>query len=185
MSESEELYIIRAQAGDSACFGHLYDRYIAQIHRFIALKVGTRQEAEDLTHEVFVSAWQKLPNYKPQGYPFSSWLYRIARNRVIDYYRTKKPQVSIDEQIAIDEAGLGIEGDTSDEFDKGLSMASIQRALAQLSGDQREVMQLRFLDDLSPAEIAQVMGKREGAVRILQHRAIQKLKTILEPENQN
>ncbi len=180
MLEGEQAYIEKAQAGDAACFGQLYDHYITPIYRFIAVKVGTRQEAEDLTHEVFISAWQKLPSYQPQGFPFSSWLYRIARNRVIDHYRTKKSHVSIDDEVAVPEELFGVPSNIDAVLDDGLDLAAIKAAMNQLTGEQREVIRLRFLDDLSPAEIAKVLDKREGTIRIIQHRAIAKLKKILD-----
>ncbi len=179
MLEGEQAYIERAQTGDAACFGRLYDHYLTPIYRFIALKVGTRQEAEDLAHEVFVSAWQKLPTYQVQGFPFSSWLYKIARNRVIDYYRTKKVHVSIDDEVAVDEDLFAAQSGVDEALDTGLDIAAVKEAMQQLTPEQREVVQLRFLDELSPAEIAKVLDKREGTVRIIQHRAILKLKSIL------
>jgi RNA polymerase sigma-70 factor (ECF subfamily) len=179
MLEGEQAYIEKARAGDSACFGHLYGHYLTPIYRFIALKVGTKQEAEDLAHEVFISAWQKLPTYEAQGFPFGSWLYKIARNRVIDYYRTKKVHVSIDDEIAIDEDLFGAQFETDSQLDINLDVAAVKEAMLQLTSEQREVIQLRFLDELSPAEIAKVLDKREGTVRIIQHRAITKLKSIL------
>lgn len=180
MLADEQLYIERARAGDAACFGQLYDHYLTPIYRFIAIKVGTRQEAEDLTHEVFVSAWQKLPSYRSQGFPFSSWLYRIARNRVIDYYRTKKSHTSLDEEGALPDELFAVVAGHESSFDLDLDMKAVAGAMARLSAEQREVIQLRFLDELSPAEIAGVLGKREGTVRIIQHRAIQKLKELLD-----
>lgn len=180
MLEGEQEYIKRAQAGDAAYFGRLYDHYAPRIYRFIAVKVGTRQEAEDLMHEVFVSAWQKLPSFEAQGFPFGSWLYKIARNRVIDHYRVKKPQVSIDEEIIVHEEMFGATASTDELFDQGLDMDAVRRAMEELTEEQRTVIQLRFVEDLSPAEIAQVLEKREGTIRIIQHRAIQKLKKILD-----
>jgi RNA polymerase sigma-70 factor (ECF subfamily) len=183
MLEAEQELIEKAQNGDSASFGRLYDHYIKQIYRFIAVKVGTRQEAEDLAHEVFMSAWQKLPNFKSQGFPFSSWLYKIARNRVIDHYRTKKPNVSIDEDVTLSES-LFITDDTAgEELDLNLSLSRIKEAMLELTPEQREVVTMRFVEDLSPQEIAQVLDKREGTVRIIQHRAITKLKKILWKNN--
>lgn len=179
MLEGEQAYIEKAQAGDAACFGRLYDHYLPPIYRFIALKVGTKQEAEDLSHEVFISAWQKLPTYQVQGFPFGSWLYKIARNRVIDYYRTKKSHMSIDDEVALDENLFAVQTGIDEALDLGLDLAVVREAMQTLTGEQREVIQLRFLDELSPAEIAKVLDKREGTVRIIQHRAIQKLKKIL------
>lgn len=179
MIEAEQLYIERAKQGDGGAFGALYDAYAPAIYRFIALKVTTRQEAEDLTHEVFLSAWQKLPRFKEQGFPFTSWLYKIARNRVIDYYRTKKTPISIDDE----ESGFDDIADGSplveDATDLHFSIEAVKGALLQLPPDQREVIELRFLAELSPIEIAQIVGKREGTVRIIQFRALKKLKDIL------
>ncbi len=180
MLEAEQDFIEKAKAGDSAAFGHLYDHYIKQIYRFIALKVGTKETAQDLTHEVFMSAWQKLPNFKSQGFPFSSWLYTIARNKVIDHYRTKKSHVSIDDDGVIESDLLQSNVRTDELFDLQLSITKVHEALGQLTGEQREVITMRFVSDLSPAEIAQILNKREGTVRIIQYRAIQKLKKILE-----
>lgn len=179
MLEGEQAYIEQAQSGDAASFGRLYDHYMPPIYRFIALKVGTRQEAEDLAHEVFMSAWQKLGAYQAQGFPFSSWLYKIARNRVIDYYRTKKVHMSIDDEVLLDDDIFGVKPGFDEALDLGLDIAAIKTAMQQLTSEQREVIQLRFLDELSPAEIAKAMDKREGTIRIIQHRAIAKLKKIL------
>ena len=94
--DGEEEQLIRsAVGGDSSAFGSLYDRYQPAIYRFIVVKVGSREEAEDITHHVFLSAWQKVRTYKHRGHPFSSWLYQIARNMVIDHYRSKKNDVSL------------------------------------------------------------------------------------------
>ena len=82
----EEKLIKQAKNGDQASFGALYDNYIKQIFRFVVLKVSSREEAEDIVHDVFLSAWQNMPNYQHRGFPFSSWLYQISRNKIIDYY---------------------------------------------------------------------------------------------------
>ena len=88
MLEDEYKIIKRAQRGDQEHFGRLYDHYTPQIYRFVFFKVGHQQEAEDLTHEIFLNAWKNIDNFTYRGHPFSSWLYQIARNRIIDYYRS-------------------------------------------------------------------------------------------------
>jgi len=178
MLEAEQDIVAAAKRGDQASFGRLYDHYVKPIYRFIAVKVSVRQEAEDLTHEVFLSAWQKLPSFTFQGFPFSSWLYRIARNRVIDHYRTKKQHAVIDE---IDEKLLGITESQEAGIDATLTLTQIHGAMKDLSADQQDVLLLRFVDDLSPKEIAEVLDKSEGSVRIIQHRAIEALKKKLKP----
>ncbi len=179
MIEAEQEYIARAQNGDGEAFGRLYDQYAPALYRFIAVKVSTKQEAEDLMHEVFLSAWQKLPTFEEQGFPFGSWLYKIARNRTIDYYRTKKVAASIDDEEGgfdqLPDHNVKIEAAVDQQFD----IDAIKGALNQLNPEQREVIELRFMAELSPVEIAGIVGKKEGTVRIIQFRALKKLKEIL------
>ncbi len=176
MLEAEQDIVAAAKKGDAISFGKLYDHYVKPIYRFIAVKVSVRQEAEDLTHEVFLTAWQKLPSFTFRGFPFSSWLYRIARNRVIDHYRTKKQHADINE---VDEGLLGITDSHEAGVDTALTLSKIYEAMKGLNADQQDVLILRFVDDLSPAEIAEVLDKSEGAVRIIQHRAVETLKKKL------
>jgi len=97
IADGEENLIIEAIRGESSAFGQLYDHYQPRIYRFILVKVGHREEAEDLTHQVFLNAWKNIDGYQHRGFPFSSWLYSIARNAVIDYYRTNKNEVPLDD----------------------------------------------------------------------------------------
>src|ERR1700690_2857319 len=96
MLDGEEKLVSDAVGGKSSAFGELYDHYQPMIYRFIAVKVGRREEAEDLTHQVFMSAFQNVKKYENRGYPFSSWLYQIARNQIADHYRAKRNESSID-----------------------------------------------------------------------------------------
>jgi len=176
MLESEDKLIKQAKKGDEGAFGRLYDRYIGQIYRFVLVKVNGKAEAEDLTHDVFLSAWQNLKGYRDQGHPFSSWLYQIARNRVIDHYRTKKAHASIEET---DEELFKVVGVVENTLETRLTMEKIKSALARLSPDQQDVIMMKFVEDLSNEEIAKAMDKSEGAIRLLQFRAIQNLKDQL------
>ena len=90
MVDGEEKILTLAIRGKASAFGSLYDHYQPRIYRFVAIKVGRREEAEDLTHQVFLNAWQNIGNYKDLGHPFSSWLYKIARNQIADYYRARR-----------------------------------------------------------------------------------------------
>ncbi len=172
-----ELNLIReAQKGKKEAFGPLYDHYVAPIYRFVYVKVTDKEEAEDLTHEVFLSAWQNLKGYKHQGFPFSSWLYQIARNKVIDHYRTKKTHTSFEN---VDEDLLSIVGVVENDLEKVLALDKVKEAIAQLNQEQQDVIIMKFIEDLSNEEIANTMSKTEGAVRLLQHRAINNLKEIL------
>src|SRR3989344_2875321 len=96
MLDGESGIIERATKGEAEAFGLLYDHYLPKIYRFVFLKVGRREEAEDLTHQVFLNSWQHIANYQSMGHPFSTLLYRMARNEVIDYIRTKKNPIPLD-----------------------------------------------------------------------------------------
>jgi RNA polymerase sigma-70 factor (ECF subfamily) len=182
MLDNEKDLIIKAQKGEAECFGHLYDHYLPQLHRYVFLKVGSKQEAEDLTHEVFLSAWQSLPGYKSKGFPFSSWLYHIARNKVIDHYRTKKVQISID---LVDESFFKLASTLEKDLDIAMHWAKAQVAIKKLKEEQQDVIIMRFVEDLSHKEIADAIGKSEGAVRLIQHRALENLRDLMEENHKN
>lgn len=176
MIGEEENLVERSLRGDAEAFGELYDRYHAPIYRFIMIRTGTKEEAEDLTHQVFLRAWEHMGGYVDQGYPFGSWLYRIARNRVIDHYRTKRDTVSVEEpEFEELPDSLDIEKDA----DRALALRRVEQALRTLSPDHQEVIILRFVEELSLKETAAAMERSEGAVKLLQHRAMKELKNIL------
>src|SRR3989338_4040804 len=135
MIDGELSLIKQAQKGGKEAYGQLYDHYVAPIYRFVLVKVTDKEEAQDLTHEVFLSAWQNLKNYKHQGFPFSSWLYQIARNKVIDHYRTRKNHADVYE---IDEDLVKVVGVVENTLDIRLAMEQVKTALTQLSDEQQE-----------------------------------------------
>ncbi|PIR89023.1 MAG: hypothetical protein COU07_03995 [Candidatus Harrisonbacteria bacterium CG10_big_fil_rev_8_21_14_0_10_40_38] len=175
MLEREKNLIQEAKSGESKAFEALYNHYITPIYRFIYMRVSQTQEAEDLTHEVFVSAWQSIGTYTDKGFPFSSWLYQIARNKVIDHYRTKKNHTSVDEI-----EGDFLKSDSNIELDLEniLSIEKVKSLIQKLTPDQQDVILMRFMNDQSHKDIAKVMKKSEGAVRLMQHRAINTLKKL-------
>lgn len=172
---TEAELVTLAIAGDAEAFGDLYERYLTPIFQYIYYRVSNHAEAEDLTEIVFLKAWEALPGYRLGKAPFQAWLYRIAHNIVIDHYRTRKEQVAIDEQpLAAGEAYLpesqAIELEQSNR---------LLAAVAQLDEAYQEVLTLRFLNELSHAEVAEIMDRSEGAVRVLQHRALNALRDCL------
>ncbi|MEK7568140.1 MAG: sigma-70 family RNA polymerase sigma factor [Patescibacteria group bacterium] len=175
MIDGEKDIIERAIKGEAEAFGLLYDSYQPQIYRFIYLKVSHREEAEDLTHQVFLNAWQKINNYAFRGFPFSSWLYQIARNQVIDHYRVKKIVINIEEDDVADTKTETV----ADLIDKNLGVEKIRTIIGRLNPSHQDVIILRFIEDFSPKETAQILGRSETAVKLLQHRAIKNLKKIL------
>ena len=175
MIDGEKNIIEKAIKGEASAFGLLYDKYQAQIYRFIYLKVGHREEAEDLTHQVFLKTWGSISGYNFQGFPFSSWLYSIARNQVIDYYRTKKEIVTLESV-----AELKTENPSySSVMDNNSDIEKVKKAIYQLNPQQQDVIILRFIEDLSLREVASILNKTETSVKLLQHRAIKNLKKIL------
>jgi len=180
MKAFEEELILKAQGGDSYAFGLLYDAYVSQIYRFIFLKLGgMKAEAEDITHQVFMSAWKNIKKYQFQGYPFSSWLYKIARNEVIDFWRTKKNNVSIHD---IHEEFLGETDENELSVDIKIDTELVSLCIKRLDSHYQDVLILKFVEELTNEEIAKAMGKTEGSVRVIQHRAIKKLKQEIEHE---
>ena len=189
MSNENEL-ITQAQQGDADAFGSLYDLHVRRIYRFIFLKTGNKNDAEDLTHEVFLSAWRTVAGWRERdSVPFASWLYQIARNRVIDWYRTRKSGVSLDELIAgnalpIELASAGGPG-LMQALHRKFEVQAVMDAVRGLSDDQQDVVIMRFVEDLSAEETGTAIGKTASAVRLIQHRAIQKLKKTLEEKNES
>ncbi len=179
MLEDEHKLIVEAKGGEAEAFGRLYDYYLPAIYRFILLKVGQREEAEDLTHQVFLKAWQNISDFSVKGFPFSSWLYRIARNLVIDYYRKTKPvvNINIDEEFISEKL---IFRPALSEIDDKQNIARIMVALKKLQEVERDVIIMRFVEDLSIKEISITINKSEGAIKLIQHRAIKKIKILLE-----
>lgn len=182
MLDGEEKIVALATGGDPKAFGALYDHYQPQIYRFVYLKVGSREEAEDLTHQVFLNAWLGVPRYKHRGFPFGSWLYQIARNQVIDHYRTKRDNVSLE---AVDPESI-TQKLSIEALDANLDVERAVAAIRALKMEYQDVLILRFVEDLSVKEVAAMIGKSEGAVKLLQHRALKILRENLgEKVNEN
>lgn len=177
LQPDEDRCVELAIAGDSEAFGELYVRHLDAIYRYVYFRVGEKEDAEDLTEQVFLNAWEALPGYRRSGSPFSSWLYRIAHNIVVDYHRRRKAcppaDTSVEVQLADDQASALGQVIASEEA------ATIAKALAQLPEEQQQVIILRFIEGLSHGEIARIMGKNEGACRMIQHRALAALSLLL------
>ena len=180
MDGEEEKLIRSAVEGDSSAFGSLYDHYQPAIYRFIIIKVGSREEAEDITHQVFLSAWAKVRAYKHRGHPFSSWLYQIARNMVIDHYRSKHDDISLEK---IDPESSIIPAVAQSDLSIKLQLEKVHAAIKGLKPDYQDVIILRFIEDLPLKEVSAILKKSEGAVKLVQHRAIKELKKALGDES--
>lgn len=167
--------IRKAQQGYTDAFGELYERYSVNIFRFVCLRLGSHQDAEDITEEIFLRAWHNLPKYDERGVPFAAYLFQIARNALIDHYRKNRTPVS-----SIDDLDLsGSDPDPEDSVSHKLDFLELQKVMVFLPEDYKNVLTLRFLNGLSPEETATMMNRSEGAVRVLQFRALAALKRLL------
>ncbi len=171
----------RAKEGSSGAFAELYDRYVDRVHGFILRRVGSRELAEDLTADVFTRALRRIDSYTHQGADPIAWLLTIARNRVHDHFRSARFRLEqLDDQAGVTEIDLSDGPQAGAE--RAALVAEVQRALLELKPDHAEVLHLRFVEDLSVGEAALVLGRKEGAVRALQHRALKALAKLVDLE---
>ena len=170
-----ERLVQEARAGDAWSFGLLFDHYHLPVYRYIASRVHRPSDAEDLTQLVFVKALEALPRYEARGIPFGGWLFKLARNCVIDHVRTRHDHLDLD--TASTQAGRDAGPDEVTAARQELDEVAV--ALAALTDEQREAIALRFFAGLSAREAAAVMGKQEGTIRGLQFRAIAALRRQL------
>ena len=168
--DDEKRLVELAKSGNGEAFSQLYEAYFDRVYRFIFFRVTDDEIAEDLASQVFLKAWENLYRYHPRG-PFLAWLYAIARNTVIDHYRTRKHVVSLDEATPI----AAPYDKLDDRMQLESDMQALQAAMQRLTEEQREVITLKFIADYDTAQIAKQMGKSEGAIRALQMRALQAL----------
>ncbi len=168
---SEDEIVRNAVKGDVDAFGTLYEKYLDPIFRYIYFRVNDSQDAEDLTGMVFIKAWEALPRYRLNGFPFSSWLYRIAHNMVIDFHRKRK-SFSIEK---VDELTFDQRSNLLTDIAEKEQLGNLINAVSQLPDEQQQVIILRFVEGLSHKEIAKIIGKNDGACRMIQHRALETL----------
>lgn len=175
-SEERVDELIRLAANlDSTAFGELYRLYVTRIHRYVAYQINDRVLAEDIANQVFLRAMQAIGRYQHRSVPeFNAWIFRIAKNVVVDNWRAKRDTVPLDEALATER------GETLDAHFESLSRhEELQDAMQVLTEDQREVLILRFGMDMSHREIAERMGRNEPAIRALQFRAISSLRDVM------
>ncbi len=171
--QNEEGLVQRARQGDRQAFAVLYEEHFDRIYRYIALRIEDRLEVEDMTQQVFLKALQSIHSYRPSGVPFSSWLYRIAHNQVVDHIRKIKARATF---VLDDEASAVGEGNPELTVEHNLDIEQLVKAVRYLTDAQREVISLRFAAEQPISEVARIMGKSEGAIKALQHSAIQALR---------
>ena len=170
-----ERLVEEARAGDAWAFGRLFDHYHLPVYRFVASRVRRPSDVEDLTQLVFVKALEALPRYESRGVPFGGWLFRLARNAVIDHIRTSHEHADLAQSVEQPGHDAG-----PDELAVARQdIEAVRSALSTLTDDQRDAIALRFFAGLSAREAAEAMGKQEGTIRGLQFRAIAALRRQL------
>ena len=178
-SEPDAALAARASAGDAEAFGALYDRYVDAVYRYVYYRVRNEGDAEDVTSEVFFKALRAMPRYQPRQ-PFLAWLYRIARNAVIDRARRLRPQVTFED--ALEHPGADNVVDPNEGLDRLSDSTTLRSAIAMLTPLQQEVIVLRYVEGLDTKEIGRIVGRRDGTVRGIEFRALGMLRQVLSRE---
>lgn len=174
--------VAAAQAGDTDAFAALYDRYVDTVFRYVLYRVADRGLAEDLTSETFLRGLRRISTISYRGRDVGAWFITIARNLVLDHLKSSRHRL----EIATSEPEPSRAGGAADTGPEARVLAEdtaaeLMRCVRQLGDDQRECVVLRFMQGLSVAETAALMGRNEGAVKALQHRAVRRLAQLLLP----
>lgn len=167
--------LLKAQSGKEEALTQLYNHYHTRVYNFIYYRVSHKESAEDLTEEVFIKIFRNLPNLQQMG-AFEGWLFQIARNLVIDYYRSKKNNVPLEEI----ENTLEYETNIVDVVNLQTEQKLLIKIMKELTAEQQQVVKMKFIEELDNETIAKIMNKNEGAIRVIQHRAIAKLKELMD-----
>jgi len=177
---SDTVILKQAAGGDEQAFGMLYERYVGRIYNYVYYRTGNQYDAEDLTARVFLRAMKHIQNYQDRGIPFSAWLYRIAHNLVANWHRDNSRR----QEIALEDTYVTQHGREHPET--SLLHHEEQEALLtiirQLPQERQQLLILKFVEHLSNAEIGQVMGRTEGAIKSLYHRTLLSLRDSMDDE---
>jgi len=167
--------ILSAKNGDSKAISDLYVQYKPPILNYLSNRVGDMQVAEELTTEVFIRMINNLPKYKHKNVPFQVWLFKIARNLVIDHYRVTKNynHVELHEEI------VGNSDLPEIKVEKNLEAEKLRNAIRNLTNDQSDVITLRFIAEMPINQVAKVLNKSEGAIKMLQTRGLEALNKMM------
>ena len=171
---NESELISLATNGNADAFGALYDKYIDQIYNYIYYRTSNSKDAEDLCSRVFIRALHHIERYEDRGYPFSAWLYRIAHNLVINWYRDREKA----EEISLSDhyPPPRMEGSVEDRIEKEDETNALLKVIEHLPEDRKELLILKHVEGLTNTEIGQIMDRTEGAIKALYHRTLESLR---------
>lgn len=170
--------IRRAREYDPQALALLYRRHVGAIYRYVHLRVGREDLAEDLTADVFVKMLEGIGSFEYRGVPFAAWLFRIAHDRVVDYFRRQAGKEAVSLSGGLSAPGEGPAATT----EAALARERLRQAFGRLTEEQQQVIVLKFGEGLTNAEVGRLLGKSEGAVKSLQHRALASLRRFLGKE---
>lgn len=172
----EQAVVVAAQQGDQGALARLYDHYFPRVYRYVSARLASNEDAEDVTTEIFLRIIENLRSFSWRGLPFGAWVFRIARNEVISHVRRQKVRTAT---APLTETIQDPSPDHVDELVTQLTIETVRQATEKLPEAQRQVISLRFIAGLSVAETAQALGKTENNVKVLQHKAIAKLQSMV------
>jgi RNA polymerase sigma-70 factor (ECF subfamily) len=180
MGEEDDSTLIAQAQEDSEAFGVLYERYVDRIYNYIYYRTGNSQDAEDLTARTFYRAMNHFPRYEDRGAPFSAWLYRIAHNLVANWHRdhSRRQMLSLDDLVLRAPRAKGPAAWSEKSDDNDVLVAAVRR----LAPDRQQLVILKHVEGLTNAEIGEVMGRTEGAIKSLYHRTLITLREELAGE---
>ena len=171
----------KVQHGDVNAFGEIYELLLDRVYRFIYFRTGHKEDAEDLTEHVFIKIWKSIPSYENKGLPFEAWVFRIARNIVIDHYRTKKQNVTLNENL---KDTLPDNKETPEDLLHSKMLKEvIFNKIKLLPETYQEIIILKFIEDKDNKEISDILEKPIDQVRVLQSRALKALKILIYEKN--
>jgi len=176
---TEEAALIERAKSEPEAFGRLYERYVERIYNYVYYRTGNHHDAEDLTARVFHQAFKYLPRYRDRGAPFSSWLYRIAHNLVANWHRdrSRRQVISLD-QVA--QVGSPADSGPLEQVALGERRSLLLAAIQELPAERQQLLNLKFVERLPNAEIGEIMGRSEGAIKSLYHRTLKGLRQALQ-----
>jgi RNA polymerase sigma-70 factor, ECF subfamily len=174
--DEERRLVQRAIDRDQAAFAELYDRHVVRVYRHIYYLVGDTSVAEDLTAQTFLKAWEAIDRYKERGAPIVAWLLRISHNLTVSYLRSKRDHSELDEAYVDQKRS----GNPEEVLEQTTDEKSVRDAVLRLRDEQRQVIMLRFVEELDYREVAAMIGKSVPAVRVIQHRALGNLRKLMQ-----
>ena len=174
--DEEKRLVFLAIERDQSAFAELYDRHVVRVYRHIYYMVNDAREAEDLTAQSFLKAWEAIDRYKERGAPFIAWLLRIAHNLTISHLRSRRDHSELDDGF-VDQKR---DGNPQESLEQAADERSVRDAVLKLREEQRQVIMLRFVEELDYTEVAAMIGKSVPAVRVIQHRALGNLRKLMQ-----